>query len=157
MSQGASLETLSETMQMYVKAIHEIQEKKGAARVTDIADRLGVKKGSVSVALRTLAAKELVNYAPYDVITLTDVGREVAEDLDRRYNVLCDFFVSVLGIDPTAADIEACDLEHHISKSLYERLIGFIQYYQSCTPTRFRWNPEIGGFCTDPDEDPPIE
>ena len=115
------LPAVSETMQMYIKAIHDIQLKKGAARVTDIAELVGVKKGSVSVALKNLALKGLVNYAPYDVTTLTDSGLSIAEDLDRRYGALNDFFVSVLGIDPKQAHNEACDLEHHISSEVFER------------------------------------
>ena len=144
---------ISETMQMYVKAIYDIQSKKGAARVTDIADRLGVKKGSVSVALKSLAEKGLVNYAPYDVTTLTEEGRSIAKDLEQRYDILIDFFESVLGIDPAVADAEACDLEHHISPELYERLVGFVDYYQSCAGLKFRWRPEMGGFCVDPDDE----
>lgn len=151
MSQPAELASLSESLQMYVKAIHEIQAKKGAARVTDIARHIGVQKGSVSVALKTLSVRGMVNYAPYDVVTLTDAGRVVAEDLDRRYGVLRDFFVSVLGIDSRSAHKEACDLEHHISEDVHDRLIGFIEYYQNCTSSKFRWNPELGGFCPDPD------
>jgi DtxR family Mn-dependent transcriptional regulator len=152
MTEPAAIDSLSDTMQMYVKAIFEIQEKKGAARVTDIAAALGVKKGSVSVALKGLSAKGLVNYAPYDVITLTEVGKDIAVSLARRYGVLNDFFVSVLGIDAKQAHTEACELEHHISGDLHDRLIGFIEYYQNCPTTRFRWNPELGGFCTDPDD-----
>jgi DtxR family transcriptional regulator, Mn-dependent transcriptional regulator len=148
----ATLASLSESMQMYLKAVHEIQLKKGAARVTDIAHQLHVQKGSVSVALRSLSSRGLVNYAPYDVVTLTDAGCELAEILDRRYGVLHDFLVSVLGIDPDAAHEEACELEHHISTQLNDRLIGFIEYYQHCTAAKFRWNPELGGFCPDPDE-----
>jgi len=139
-------------MQMYVKAIYEIQERKGAARVTDIAAALGVKKGSVSVALKGLSTKSLVNYAPYDVITLTDSGKEVARSLGRRYDVLNDFFVSVLGIEPGSAHVEACELEHHISGDLHDRLIGFIEYYQNCAESKFRWNPALGDFCVDPDD-----
>jgi DtxR family Mn-dependent transcriptional regulator len=153
MSSTTDLTSLSESMQMYVKAVHEIQMQKGAARVTDIARQIGVQKGSVSVALKSLSTRGLVNYAPYDVVTLTDAGREIAEDLDRRYGVLRDFFTSVLGIDPGAAHSEACDLEHHISESLHDRLIGFIEYYQNCTSSKFRWNPELGGFCPDPDDE----
>ncbi|MFW5744948.1 MAG: metal-dependent transcriptional regulator [Spirochaetota bacterium] len=147
------LTSLSETMQMYLKAIHEIQEQKGAARVTDIAASLGVRKGSVSVALRSLSERGLVNYAPYDVVTLTDAGHGIAEELDRRYRILCDFFESVLGIDPERAEAEACDLEHHISGELHDRLVGFVEYYQTCATTKFRWNPDLGGFCVDPDDE----
>jgi DtxR family Mn-dependent transcriptional regulator len=152
MTEPKAIHALSQTMQMYVKAIFEIQEQKGAARVTDIAAALDVKKGSVSVALKGLAAKGLVNYAPYDVITLTESGKEVARSLARRYNVLNDFFVSVLGIEPASAHVEACELEHHISGDLHDRLIGFIEYYQNCADSKFRWNPELGGFCVDPED-----
>ena len=152
MHETATLSSLSETMQMYLKAIHEIQVQKGAARVTDIAANLGVKKGSVSVALRSLSERELVNYAPYDVVTLTASGSAIAEELDKRYAILCDFFVSVLGIDGQTAEQEACALEHHMTSELYDRLVGFVDYYQTCATTKFRWDPDLGGFCVDPDE-----
>jgi len=149
-----ALTELSETMQMYLKTVHDFQVQKGAARVTDIARALDVKKASVTSALRTLAGRGFVNYAPYDVVTLTGDGTAIAEELDRRYSVLHDFFVNVLGIDPETADADACSLEHHLSETLYERLIGFIEYYQTCANVKFRWEPEIGGFCADPDEKP---
>jgi DtxR family Mn-dependent transcriptional regulator len=127
------LTALSETMQMYIKRVHEIETIKGAARVTDIAAALDVKKASVTSALRNLSARGLVNYAPYDVVTLTEDGRQVAEELGRRYTALRDFFINVLGIDPDTAEKDACSLEHHLSETLYKRLISFIQCYQTCT------------------------
>lgn len=151
MASPATLESLSETMQMYLKAIHEIQTRKGAARVTDIARSLGVAKGSVSVALRSLSQRALVNYAPYDVVTLTDAGLALAGELERRYGVLRDFFRSVLGFDAERANDQACELEHRISAELRDRLVGFVEYYQNCATTKFRWSEELGGFCIDPD------
>lgn len=139
-------------MQMYLKTVHDIQVQKGAARVTDIARALEVRKASVTSALRALSARGFVNYAPYDVVTLTASGTGLAEELDRRYTVLHNFFIDVLGIDPETADADACSLEHHLSDTLYERLIGFIEYYENCANVKFRWEPEIGGFCTDPDD-----
>ena len=146
-----SLGELSETMQMYIKTVHDIEGSKGAARVTDIATALEVKKASVTSALRNLSTRGLVNYTPYDVITLTDSGRRIAEELDRRYQALHDFFVTVLGIDPETADKDACSLEHHVSETLHQRLVGFIEYYQTCTDVKFRWDPRLGEFCTDPE------
>jgi DtxR family Mn-dependent transcriptional regulator len=153
MADDLTLGSLSETMQMYVKSIHAIQSSKGAARVTDIATSLGVRKGSVSVALRSLSERGYVNYAPYDVITLTESGIGVAEELERRYRILRDFFVSVLGIDEATAEDEACNLEHRISAELHDRLIGFVEYYQTCDIPTFRWSPELGVFCVDPDDE----
>lgn len=152
-STTSALGDLSATMQMYLKSIHSIQRRKGAARVTDIADAVGVRKGSVTAALRSLAARGLVNYAPYDVVTLTDAGADVARELAERYVALRGFFVDVLGLDEAIAEDEACNLEHHISEGLRERLLGFIEYYESCACSKFRWNPELGGFCVDPDDE----
>lgn len=136
---------------MYLKSVYEIQRKKGAARVTDIANRVGVNKASVTSALRNLAKRKLLHYAPYDVITLTDEGTRVAEGIERKYEALKTFFTEVLGVDEELADKEACDLEHHLSPAIHERLVGFIEYYESCPTTRFRWSEDAGGFCVDPD------
>ena len=87
---------LSESMQMYLKAVHEIQLSKGAARVTDIARSIGVNKASVTSALKSLSQKQLINYAPYDVITLTDSGEAIAKAVERRYEVLRRFLVGRL-------------------------------------------------------------
>ena len=152
METAGALTDLSETMQMYLKTVHDIATEKGAARVTDIARTLEVKKASVTSALRNLSSRKLVNYTPYDVVTLTEHGVQLAEELDRRYRVLHDFFVGVLGIDPQTADLDACNLEHHLSETLHQRLIGFIEYYQTCAALKFRWDPNIEGFCADPDD-----
>jgi DtxR family Mn-dependent transcriptional regulator len=137
---------------MYIKSVFEIQNLKGAARVTDIAKRVGVNKASVTSALQNLAKRGLLNYAPYDVITLTEAGVEVARGIERRYQALKAFFTDVLGIDEVTADREACDLEHHLSPAVHERLVSFIEYYEACATTKFRWRSDAGGFCVDPDD-----
>ena len=72
----AIIPLLSSNMEDYLEAIYHISSKKQAARAKDISDRLKVNKSSVTGALRSLSEKGLVNYAPYDLITLTvEVGR----------------------------------------------------------------------------------
>src|SRR6056297_3653538 len=87
---------LSASLQDYLEAIYHIVQKKGAARVKDISERLEVSNPSVTGALRTLADKGLVNYAPYDLVSLTEDGNRVAEAVVSRHEALHDFFVSVL-------------------------------------------------------------
>ena len=149
---SAQPEVLSESMQMYLKAIGEIQDAKGAARVKDIAQAVGVNKASVTSALRNLSSRELINYAPYDLVTLTPEGHEIAAELSRRYEIVKSFLMDVLGIDEVTADDDACAIEHHVSPDLHDRLVGFIDYYQHCTSSKFRWDPDLGNFCTDPDD-----
>ena len=88
------LELLSSNMEDYLEAIFHISQKKQAARAKDIADRLKVNKSSVTGALRSLSEKGLVNYAPYDIITLTTKGKRLAIEIVRRHDALKEFFIN---------------------------------------------------------------
>jgi len=148
MKQGPAIESpLSESQQMYLKAAYLIQQEKGAARVTDIARHLGVIKASVTAALRALSRRGLLNHAPYDLITLTDRGREAASDIMRRYEALRAFLVSVLGLDEKTAGEDACLLEHRVSDEMYRRLVDFVDCCVTC-PRQKTWldrHAERGG------------
>ena len=89
-------ETLSSNMEDYLEAIFHISEEKQAARAKDIADRVQVNKSSVTGALRSLSEKGLVNYAPYDIITLTAKGKKLASEIVRRHEALKEFFIKIL-------------------------------------------------------------
>ena len=98
------IERLSSSMEDYLEAIFHISQEKQAARAKDIADRVMVNKSSVTGALRALSEKGLVNYAPYDIITLTVKGKRLAEEIVRRHEALNDFFIKVLLIDQDEAE-----------------------------------------------------
>ena len=62
---------LSASLEDYIEAIYHIIGEKQVARGKDISSRLEVSGASVTEALRALAKKGLINYAPYEVITMT--------------------------------------------------------------------------------------
>jgi DtxR family Mn-dependent transcriptional regulator len=130
---------LSASLEDYLEAIFWIIQAKGAARAKDIAQKLSVKASSVTGALQALSAKKYVNYTPYDVITLTADGLEVAKKVIRRHQVLNDFFTSVLGIDPTIAEEGACKLEHNIPRPILESLIEFVEFVETCPKAGTEW------------------
>lgn len=138
---------LTESLEMYLKAIYLVEQRKKAARVTDIAAELGVMGSSVTAALRTLRDRGLINYSPYDLITLTDSGLDQAREIVRKYGALKDFFVKVLGMDEQSAEEDACHMEHRVSATLFERLSKFVHYYETCPLEKVRWNERIGYFC----------
>ncbi len=76
---------LSASLEDYLEAIFQIVRDKQAARAKDISERLKVRRSSVTGALHALADRELINYAPYDLITLTDKGKIVAQAVVRRH------------------------------------------------------------------------
>jgi len=143
---------LSASLEDYVEAIFFIMARKGAARAKDIADRLHVNSSSVTGALRSLAEKKLVNYAPYDVVTLTEDGERIARDVVRRHEALRDFFVSILGVDRTDAEDAACRLEHAIGRPVLERLIELVDFMKSCPRVGADWVERLCRSCRQSDE-----
>jgi DtxR family Mn-dependent transcriptional regulator len=123
---------LSASLEDYIEAIYHIADEKLVARSKEIATRLNVSRASVTEALRALAKKELINYAPYEAITMTDKGRRVAEDVIYRHESLKKFFIEVLAIDAGHAEEAACRIEHAAPPVVISRMIEFINFLQVC-------------------------
>lgn len=124
--------TLSASLEDYLEAIFHIQRKKYAARPKDISQFLEVGNSSVTGALKALKARKLVNYAPYDVVTLTPTGEEAARDVVRRHESLREFFIKVLAADGELADDAACRMEHAVPPELLDRLVRFVEFVEMC-------------------------
>lgn len=134
---------LSANMEDYLETIYHIVSEKKAARAKDIAVRMAVNSASVTGALRLLAEKGHINYAPYDVITLTPSGEVLARDIVRRHEILKDFFTKVLDVDEREAEDNACKMEHAVSPVIIDRLVRFVEFIQICPRGGEEW---IGGF-----------
>jgi Mn-dependent DtxR family transcriptional regulator/Fe2+ transport system protein FeoA len=134
---------LSASMEDYLEAIYHIVSEKKAARAKDIAVRMAVNSASVTGALRLLADKGHINYAPYDVITLTPEGETLARDIVRRHEILKDFFTKILDVNEQEAEDNACKMEHAISPLIIDRLVRFVEFIQVCPRGGEEW---IGGF-----------
>lgn len=147
-------ETLTASLEDYIEAIFHIITEKQAVKPKDIAKRLKVSNSSVTGALRALADKEMINYAPYDVISLTKTGKAAARDVIRRHEVLRDFFVKVLAVEEQEADTAACQMEHSIPKIILERFIQFAEFVDVCPRGGSKW---IAGFGYQCDHDNTLE
>ncbi len=144
---------LTASQEDYLEAIYQISQEKMAARAKDISTHLNVRASSVTGALRTLGSMGLINYAPYDLITLTDEGRIVAEDIVHRHNALKNFLIDVLGIEYKEADETACKMEHSVPKSIVERLIKYAEYVENCPKGTITWDSGFGYYCNEKCQD----
>lgn len=140
---------LSASLEDYLKAIFRIVAAKQAARAKDISARLSVSNSSVTGALRTLADRGLINYAPYDLITLTPLGQATARDIVRRQEALREFFIKVLAVDADTAEIGACKMEHEIPPAIVERFIQFVDFVEVCPRAGSKWIHAFGYSCRD--------
>jgi len=130
-------------MEDYLESISILAREDKVVRVTQISKVLGVKKPSVTSALKKLSKEELVEHERYGYVELTDEGKKVAEDVFHRHETLRHFLAEILGVDPEMAAKDACKMEHVISPATLERLAKFVDFVLN----RPRGNPEwLKGF-----------
>jgi DtxR family Mn-dependent transcriptional regulator len=138
---------LSASLEDYLEAIHNVVAEKQAVRAKDIARRLKVRAASVTGALHLLAERGLINYAPYDVITLTAEGERIARDVAHRHQVLKSFFMTILCVSEAEAEENACKLEHAISPKVLQRLTMLADFIERCPRVGMRWLDEFETYC----------
>lgn len=119
---------LSANMEDYLEAIYKLAEDTGVSRVSSIAEALGVKRPSVSKALKRLQREGLVTHTPYGGAAVTVRGKQVAQAQVRSHRALTRFLEQVLALSPELAEHDACLMEHAISHETVERLVCFIDY-----------------------------
>lgn len=109
----------------YLETILILSLRNGNVRSVDIANELGFKKSSVSVAMKNLRLNEYIKVDENGYITLTESGSEIARKIYERHTILTDF-LSSLGVDKDIAAEDACKIEHDLSNESFEALKKFI-------------------------------
>lgn len=112
---------VNESAENYLETILILSKSKPVVRSVDIAEELGFKKSSVSVAMKNLRQKEHITVTKEGFIYLTDSGREIAEMIYERHELLSDWLMR-LGVDKNIATEDACRIEHVISKESFEAI-----------------------------------
>ena len=110
----------------YVEVILDLTEEEGEARMTEIANRLGVAHPTVAKALRRLESNGLVNLRPYRSLTLTTTGKELAVKCRSRHKAVVAFLIA-LGLDEVTADSEAEGIEHHVGERTIQLMRDFAE------------------------------
>lgn len=105
----------------YLEAMLVMQERHGYIRSIDIAAELNVTKPSVSYATKRLRENGYITMDKEGLITLTDMGLEIAESMYERHRLLTQFFVR-LGIDEKVAREDACKIEHDLSEETFQAI-----------------------------------
>ncbi len=122
--------SLSPSLEHYLRAIHDLQESKGYARVTDIASLLGVAKPAVSAAVKTLRSSGFVSHRAYESVLLTEEGAKRAKGVSGKFSVLMHFLIHVLGVEEGQALIDACLMEHYVSGNSIDRLLDLLRFFE---------------------------
>src|SRR6266446_3471044 len=121
----------TETGEDYLACILELWEKKGYARVVDVANSLSVAEASACSMIKSLANTGYVKRERYRGFTLTESGRAMAYEIHARRRILTAFLQS-LGLPESVILHDVHGLEHHLSKRTFERIERFVQ--ENCRP-----------------------
>ena len=111
----------NESAENYLETILMLSKKLPVVRAVDIANELGYKKSSVSIAMKHLREKEHITVSDAGFITLTETGRAVAEMIFERHEMLTQVLISI-GVPEEIASEDACKIEHVISPESFEAI-----------------------------------
>lgn len=118
----------NESAENYLETILILSKKLPVVRSVDIANELGFKKPSVSIAMKNLREKNHITVTDAGFIYLTESGRRIAELVYERHQFLSGWFIS-LGVPEQIAIEDACRIEHILSKESYEAVKNFVKQH----------------------------
>ena len=116
--------SLSQSMENYIKTIHELQQESEWVSTSALARRLSHTPASVTNMIKKLAAPELslLEYVPYKGARLTSVGEKVALEIIRHHRLIELYLAEVMGIPWDEVHDEAEKIEHVISEDVEDRM-----------------------------------
>ena len=110
-----------ESLEDYLEAILLLQKNIGQVRSIDIANEMNFTKPSVSIAMKNLREKGYITMADTGYITLTEDGRQRAEDVLERHTILAGLLMHI-GVSKETAMADACKIEHDLSEESFEAI-----------------------------------
>lgn len=117
---------LHESGEMYLETILILKNKNEYVRSIDIAHMMDFSKPSVSRAIKLLKESQLIVVDEKGYIDFTEKGRQIAEKVYGRHQILTDFLLSI-GVSEKQAEEDACRIEHIISDETQQRIQEFLK------------------------------
>lgn len=120
----------TEITEDYVELVEHLIEKRGEARLVDMARHLGVSSVTVKQTIARLKRGGYVVQEPYRSVFLTPKGRTVARRCRKRHETLLRFLTAI-GVRPAQAKVDAEGMEHHVSSATLARMRAFLSERQA--------------------------
>lgn len=120
------MEKLSYKMDSCLETIYELHVDGYDTTVDNIAKKMLVTKATVRNIIEQLKNKGLVISQSPNKIILTAEGFQKAELADKKHKIIHCFLVTVLNVNPTIANEDACLMEHMISNDTVNAMTEFM-------------------------------
>ena len=112
---------IHEAAEMYLETILILRNRNGEVRSIDIAREMGYSKPTISIKMKQFREEGLITVDDEGYIELTEKGRDVAEMIYERHQILTKFLIS-LGVEEDIAADDACLIEHDLHPETFERI-----------------------------------
>ncbi len=116
----------NESAENYLETIYMLSKIRPVVRSVDIAEELGFKKSSVSVAMKNLRGKQHITMTREGYIYLTESGKAIAEMIYERHELLSSWLIE-LGVPEKIAVEDACRIEHVISEESFAAIKSHVK------------------------------
>lgn len=123
--------TITHSAAHHLMAIDDLVRELGYARVSDIARRLNITRGSVSISLRPLKEGGLIEQDENKHLKLSAAGQRLVDAIKTKRELIQRLFRDVLGVPALQAEIDACKLEHLISNETARRVVSFLRFFDA--------------------------
>lgn len=117
---------VNESAENYLETILMLSKKLPVVRSVDIANELGFKKSSVSIAMKNLREKKHITVTDAGFIYLTESGKHIAELVYERHEFLSKWLTNI-GVPAEIATEDACKIEHILSRESYEAIKSYVK------------------------------
>ncbi len=120
------MQKLTSSLEDYLEIICNYSNLDKNIRAIDISREFGISRSSVTEALKKLAERGYINYGRYETISLTESGKEIAQSVVSKHEILEKFFEEKLGLSEEEATENACKIEHVITDNAFAKITEFV-------------------------------
>ena len=121
---------LHESGEMYLETIYILTQRSTSVRSIDVGEYMGYSKPSVSRAVGLLKKDGYILIDEKGYINLTETGKQKAEKIYERHQILTALFRN-LGVDEETASEDACRIEHYLSDKTFAAIKAHMDKYSS--------------------------
>ena len=118
---------LTASLEDYLEVIYNLEKDNQRVKPIAISKELNISRASVTEALNKLASKGYINYGRYEMLSLTQLGVEIASEIVNKHKTIQKFFMDILGLSKEEASLNACRIEHVITDNAYHKISEYIR------------------------------
>ncbi len=130
---------LTPRIEDYLEELFLIESTGQKIKVTEVADRLKITKGTVTATIQKLVELGLAEHERYGTLHLTQEGRKTGMQTFRRHEGFRSFFHEILGLDRDHSSEMACSMEHYVDNITEDRLYALLEFFRRARAENQTW------------------